>query len=150
MLQILKIFYDTLCMYTVYVLAFPIFQGLKITVYITCSLPQANLPFLPDLHTEVDRSRKKPYSAHIYQNMEGLCEQEYVKMPLPFATWSIFSSYRPPCTFLNTQGVSCTGIFLFLFCQQHFSLLFLLTACGFYSAGVKAHSSGLCVKCIWR
>lgn len=56
-------------------------------VFSDCPSPMNPL-FLLDLHTEVERSLKKPYSAHIFPfphsnnaNVEGLWKQGYVKMP---------------------------------------------------------------------
>ncbi len=50
--------------------------------------PQVSLPFLPDLHTEVEREWKKPFSARIYKfqhtsyaNVEGMRENGYERMP---------------------------------------------------------------------
>ncbi|XP_073708624.1 uncharacterized protein [Garra rufa] len=47
-----------------------------------------SLPFLPDLHTEIEKGWKKPYSARIhsssmanYANIEGLRDHGYEKMP---------------------------------------------------------------------
>ncbi len=47
-----------------------------------------SLPFLPDLHTEVEREWKKPFSARIhkfqhtsYANVEGMRENGYERMP---------------------------------------------------------------------
>lgn len=47
-----------------------------------------SLQFLPDLHTELEKSWKKPYSTHIfpfqhlsYSNVERIGENGYVKMP---------------------------------------------------------------------
>ncbi|KAL0199204.1 hypothetical protein M9458_007744, partial [Cirrhinus mrigala] len=53
------------------------------------SLPaQVSLPFLPDLHTEIEKVWKKPYSSCIhnfphsnYANIEGMCEYGYERMP---------------------------------------------------------------------
>ncbi len=49
---------------------------------------QVNLPFLPDLHTEVEKEWKKPFSARIhkfqrnsYANIAGMRENGYEKMP---------------------------------------------------------------------
>ncbi len=49
---------------------------------------QVSLPFLPDLHTEVEREWKKPFSARIhkfqhtsYANVEGMRENGYERMP---------------------------------------------------------------------
>ncbi len=49
---------------------------------------QVNLPFLPDLHTEVEKERKKPFSARIhkfqhnsYANIAGMRENGYERMP---------------------------------------------------------------------
>ncbi len=49
---------------------------------------QVNLPFLPDLHTEVEKEWKKPFSARIhrfqrnsYANITGMCENGYERMP---------------------------------------------------------------------
>ncbi len=49
---------------------------------------QVNLPFLPDLHTEVEKEWKKPFSARIhkfqrnsYANIVGMRENGYERMP---------------------------------------------------------------------
>ena len=49
---------------------------------------QASLPFLPDLHTEIERAWKNPYSARIHRHqrasfadVEGISEYGYVSMP---------------------------------------------------------------------
>ncbi len=49
---------------------------------------QVNLPFLPDLHTEVEKEWKKPFSARIhkfqrnsYANIAGMRENGYERMP---------------------------------------------------------------------
>ncbi|XDV19450.1 hypothetical protein PO909_024920 [Leuciscus waleckii] len=49
---------------------------------------QVSLPFLPELHTEVERAWKNPYSARIHQHqrasfadVEGIGEHGYVSMP---------------------------------------------------------------------
>ncbi len=49
---------------------------------------QASLPFLPDLHVEIEKAWKNPFSSHIhrfqhasYANIEGMRENGYVKMP---------------------------------------------------------------------
>ncbi len=49
---------------------------------------QVSLPFLPDLHTEVEKEWKKPFSSHIhgfqhtsYDNIEEMRESGYEKMP---------------------------------------------------------------------
>ncbi|XDV17755.1 hypothetical protein PO909_023574 [Leuciscus waleckii] len=49
---------------------------------------QASLPFLPDLHTEIERAWKNPYSARIHRHqrasfadVEGIGEYGYVSMP---------------------------------------------------------------------
>ncbi len=49
---------------------------------------QVNLPFLPDLHTEVEKEWKKPFSARIhkfqhnsYANITGMRENGYERMP---------------------------------------------------------------------
>ncbi len=49
---------------------------------------RVSLPFLPDLHAEVEREWKKPFSARIhrfqhtsYANMEGMRENGYERMP---------------------------------------------------------------------
>ncbi|KAL0196782.1 hypothetical protein M9458_005322, partial [Cirrhinus mrigala] len=49
---------------------------------------QGNLPFLPDLHLEIERSWKNPFSSRIhrfqhtsYANVEGMRENGYKKMP---------------------------------------------------------------------
>ncbi len=49
---------------------------------------QVNLPFLPDLHTEVEKEWKKPFSSHIrrfqhtsYANIIGMRENGYERMP---------------------------------------------------------------------
>ncbi len=49
---------------------------------------RVSLPFLPDLHTEIEKEWKKPFSARIhrfqhtsYANIEKMCESGYEKMP---------------------------------------------------------------------
>ncbi len=49
---------------------------------------QVSLPFLPDLHTEVEREWKKPFSSRIhkfqhtsYANIARMCESGYERMP---------------------------------------------------------------------
>ncbi len=49
---------------------------------------QVSLPFLPDLHTEVEKEWKKPFSSLIhrfqhttYANIVGMCESGYERMP---------------------------------------------------------------------
>ncbi len=49
---------------------------------------RVSLPFLPDLHAEVEREWKKPFSARIhrfqhtsYANVEGMRENSYERMP---------------------------------------------------------------------
>ncbi|KAL0180337.1 hypothetical protein M9458_025779, partial [Cirrhinus mrigala] len=49
---------------------------------------QVSLPFLPDLHTEIEKVRKRPFSSRIhnfphsnYANIEGMREHGYQKMP---------------------------------------------------------------------
>ncbi len=49
---------------------------------------QVSLPFLPDLHTEVEKKWKKPFSSRIhrfqhtnYANIKGMLERGYERMP---------------------------------------------------------------------
>ncbi len=53
-----------------------------------CPPARVSLPFLPDLHAEVEREWKKPFSARIhrfqhtsYANVEGMRENGYERMP---------------------------------------------------------------------
>ncbi len=72
---------------------------------------RVSLPFLPDLHAEVEREWKKPFSARIhrfqhtsYANVEGMRENGYEKMPLWKRRWPAISPWArhpllrfPPC-----------------------------------------------------
>ncbi len=72
---------------------------------------QVNLPFLPDLHTEVEKEWKKPFSARIhkfqcnsYANIAGMRENGYERMPPVEETLASYLSMGehplwrfPPC-----------------------------------------------------
>ncbi len=72
---------------------------------------RVSLPFLPDLHAEVEREWKKTFSARIhrfqhtsYANVEGMRENGYERMPLWKRRWPAISPWArhpllrlPPC-----------------------------------------------------
>ncbi len=81
---------------------------------------RVSLPFLPDLHAEVEREWKKPFSARIhrfqhtsYANVEGMRENGYERMPPVEETLASYLSVgetsslkAPPCHLSPFRNIS--------------------------------------------